>query len=243
MLPSVLPSAENTADPGQATGDRSYQRLAAQILALVGEGELPVGARLPSERTLAERFDVSRTCVREAIIALEVQGAVEVRGGSGIYLCALQAAPRPTFQLPPGPGPIELLRARVLIEPEVAALAASERNDSDLDRIFSALSSMREHIDDKDANQAADRLFHLRIAESTGNGVLLHMVTAMWDCAHGPIWSRIEQHFHTPELRVASQDDHQRVFTALMARDAAAARVAMRAHLERVINEFTQAWR
>jgi GntR family uxuAB operon transcriptional repressor len=239
---SAFLAAESTADLARTNSDRSYQRLAAQILSLVGDGELPVGSRLPSERTLAERFDVSRTSVREAIVALEVQGVVEVRGGSGIYVCAPQGAQRTSFQLPQGPGPIELLRARAVIEPEIAALAASERKDSDLDRIFSALTSMREHIHDKDANQAADRLFHLRIAESTGNGVLLHMATAMWDRARGPVWSKIEQHFHTPDLRVASQDDHQRIFTALMARDVVGARAAMRAHLERVISEFTQAW-
>jgi DNA-binding FadR family transcriptional regulator len=102
---------------------------------------------------------------------------------------------------------------------------------------------MREHMDDKNANAAADRQFHQRIAEATGNSVLLHMVSAMWDHARGPVWTQIEQHFHTPELRRASQDDHQRIFTALMGRDAAGARDAMRAHLERVIAEFTQAWR
>src|SRR6476661_10874399 len=80
----VLPSA-NT--------DRSYQKLAGQILELIGQGEFASGARLPSERALAERFDVSRTSVREAIIALELQGVVEVRGGSGIYICQPQDAP------------------------------------------------------------------------------------------------------------------------------------------------------
>jgi len=60
--------------------DRAYQRLANQVLSLIAEGEFLAGARLPSERALAERFDVSRTSVREAIIALEIQGAVEVRG-------------------------------------------------------------------------------------------------------------------------------------------------------------------
>jgi GntR family uxuAB operon transcriptional repressor len=240
--PLLAADCTPTGDLGRS-GDRSYQRLASQILALINCGEFSVGARLPSERTLADRFEVSRTSVREAIIALEIQGLVEVRGGSGIYTCAAQGAQPASFQLPQGPGPIEVLRARALIESEIASVAASERKDSDLDRIFSALTAMREHMHDKQANDAADRLFHLRIAQSAGNSVLLHMVTAMWDSARGPVWSRIEQHFHTPELRVASQDDHQRIFTALMARDASAARGAMRAHLERVISEFTQAWR
>ncbi|MDP9600881.1 UNVERIFIED_ORG: DNA-binding FadR family transcriptional regulator [Variovorax paradoxus] len=226
--------------------DRSYQKLAAGIAALITEGEFKVGDRLPSERALADRFNVSRTLVREAIIVLEIQGNVEVRGGSGIYVCAPApgaAAPPSAYTLSPGPGPFELLRARCLIEGEIAAVAAESRKDSDLDRIYGALAEMREKMHDKEANEAADRLFHLRIAESTGNSVLLQMVTAVWDHTKAPIWSQLEAHFHTPALRRASQDDHQRVFNALLERDADGARKAMRAHIERVISEFAQAWR
>ncbi len=228
--------------------DRSYQRLASQLLTLIAQGEFKIGERLPSERALAERFDVSRTSVREATIALELQGVVEVRGGSGIYITQAPSAPVtpasfPGFMPATEPGPFELLRARCLIESEIASLAAETRKDGDLDRIFSALADMREHLDDKEANEAADQLFHLRIAESTGNSVLLQMVTAMWAQSKGPVWTKIEHHFHTPELRLASHADHQLIFKALLARDPVAARSAMRAHLERVISEFAQAWR
>jgi DNA-binding FadR family transcriptional regulator len=234
-----------TPEPTDSSGDRTYQKLAARISALIAGGEFEVGARLPSERALAERFDVSRTLVREAIIVLEIQGSVEVRGGSGIYVCVSPVAPSrsTTFMPPAGPGPFELLRARCLIESEIASVAADTRKDADLDRIFAALAAMREHMHDKAANEAADRLFHLRIAESTGNSVLLQMVTALWDHTKAPIWSQMESHFHTPALRQASQDDHQRVFNALLERNAEAARAAMRAHIERVIGEFAQAWR
>ena len=229
----------------ESFSDRSHQKLAARIAALIADGEFEVGARLPAERALADRFEVSRTLVREAIIVLEMQGLVDVRGGSGIYVCAPPTAPaRSTNFMPPtGPGPFELLRARCLIESEIASVAAETRQDSDLDRIYAALAAMREHLHDKAANEAADRLFHLRIAEASGNSVLLQMVTALWDHTKAPIWSQLEAHFHTPALRQASQDDHQRIFTALLERDAAGARAAMRAHIERVIGEFAQAWR
>ena len=225
-------------------GDRSYVGLARQIHGLIAAGDFVAGAKLPSERTLADKFGVSRTQVREAIIALEVQGIVEVRVGSGIYVAAAIEAKPVSFEVPRGPGPIETLKARALIEAEVAALAAVERKDSDLDRMFAALQTMRATMDDKQANHAADRDFHMRIAESTGNTVLLHMVTALWDCARSdPLWDKIEEHFHTPALREASQEDHQRIFTAIMRREPEAARVAMHEHLTRVIGEFTQAWR
>ena len=180
MTLQLIPKPEEpAAKPG---ADRAYLRLAAQIQALVAQGEFAVGKRLPAERALAERFDVSRTSLREAIIALELQGVVEVRGGSGIYVCE---APAGVARLPatqePGAGPFELLRARCLIESEIAALAATTRNDADLDRIFEALTTMREQMMNKAANEAADRAFHLYIAQSTGNSVLLGTVSAMWD--------------------------------------------------------------
>lgn len=228
--------------------DRSYVGLAKQIYDLIASGDEAPGARLPSERTLAERFGVSRTQVREAIIALEVQGVVEVRVGSGIYVAGAVAkaadARAAAFELPRGPGPIETLRARAVVESGVAALAATERKDSDLDRIFAALRSMRESMDDKTANEAADREFHLSIARATGNDMLRLVVTAIWDNSRAdPLWKKIEEHFHTPALRAASQEDHQVIFSAILAGDAEAARTAMHSHLARVIVEFTQAWR
>ena len=116
---------------------------------------------------------------------------VEVRGGSGIYVCE----PKPgVARLPmaqePGAGPFELLRARCLIESEIAGLAATTRKDADLDRMFEALSTMREQMMDKVANEEADRRFHLYIAQSTGNSVLQATVASMWDQARGPVWEK-----------------------------------------------------
>lgn len=225
--------------------DRPYLRLASQIAQLLADKGIGAGERLPSERALADHFEVSRTSVREAIIALELQGQVEVRGGSGAYVLQPSARTAAGSEFTPasGPGPFELLRARCLIESEIASVAAETRKDSDLDRIFEALADMRRHMDDKTLNEAADRRFHLHIAESTGNSVLLQMVQGMWDHAKSPIWAKLDAHFHTPVLRVSSQEDHQKIFDALMARDPSAAHAAMHAHLQRVIKEFTQAWR
>ncbi len=225
--------------------DRPYLRLANQIEELLTRTGIKPGDRLPSERALADQFDVSRTSVREAIIAMELHGIVEVRGGSGVYL--LQSSTRtygtPAYMPESGAGPFELLRARCLIESEVAYVAAETRKDSDLDRIFEALADMRQHLHDKDANVAADRRFHICIADATGNSVLLQMVKAMSDQTDSPVWAKMDQHFHTKSLREAAQQDHQLIFDALLARDPVAARAAMRTHLERVIKEFSQAWR
>jgi len=209
-------------------GERSYQRLAEQIMGLLASGEFAVGARLPSERALADRFNVSRTAVREAVIALEVQELVEVRMGSGIYVRDLPVSAKATY-VHAGPGPFELLQARRLLEGEIAAQAAGLRQDRDVDRIHAA-------------NAASDMQFHLRIAEATGNAVLVQMVTALWAQLRGPIWERLEEHFHTPVMRQASLNDHQLVFSAIASRDSEAARTAMHQHIDRVVSEFVKGW-
>src|SRR5512142_2617649 len=106
---------------------RLYRQIADQIRTLIGSGEFPAGARLPPERDLAKQLRVSRPSVREALIALEVEGLVEVRVGSGIYV---QSPPPPLPSLVSsanghGPaGPFELIDARRAIEGECAAIAA-----------------------------------------------------------------------------------------------------------------------
>ena len=222
-------------------GERSYQRLAEQITQLILSGEFAPGARLPSERNLADRFLVSRTAVREAVIALEVQDIVEVRLGSGIYVRERLFNIKAVY-VPSGPGPFELLRARRLIEGEIAAQAAEVRRDSDIDRIYAALADMRDSCDDKCANEVADLQFHIRIAEATGNTVLAHVVKALWDQLRGPIWAQLEQHFHTPQLRHASLEDHQKVFAAIASQNAVTARAAMHEHIDRVVGEFVTGW-
>ena len=223
------------------SGERTYQRLAEQIMALIHEGEFALGARLPSERGLADRFQVSRTAVREAVIALEVQEIVEVRLGSGIYVRGLPGSVKQLY-VPAGPGPFELLRARRLIEGEIAGQAADLRKDGDIDRIYAALAEMRDNCDDKRANEASDLKFHQRLAEATGNAVLVHVITALWEQLRGPIWARLEDHFHTPALRQASLADHQKVFSAVVSRDVVAARLAMHEHIDRVVGEFVKGW-
>lgn len=232
-------------DESRGTSERSYQDLARKIIELAhSDRDTAAEQRLPSERTLAEMFSVSRTAVREAIIALEVQGLVEVKVGSGIYVLPPGSQAAHGFEISGGPGPIETLRARALIESEIASVAARERRDSDLDRLFETLAAMRNHLADKAPYDAADRQFHLAIAEATGNRVLQHMVQAMWDNARSdPRWDKIEQHFHSQALRETSLNDHQAIFAAISARDAEGARAAMQQHLGRVIQEFSQAWR
>jgi GntR family transcriptional regulator, uxu operon transcriptional repressor len=223
---------------------RLYRQIAAQLSALIASGEFAVGQRLPSERELAAQLGVSRPSLREALIALELEGLVEVRVGAGIWVTAASGRDPSTdpHGQQEGEGPFELLRARWLIEGEIAAAAAREATDVDLASIRTSLTEMERLLKKNTDFSDFDREFHLRIARSTHNGVLQSVVEDLWDRGRGAIWRLMEQHFQTPALRAASVNDHRAIFQALLAHDPREARNAMRAHLQRVDSEFARGW-
>lgn len=221
---------------------RLYRQIADQISGLIASGEFAEATRLPSERDLAVQLGVSRPSVREALIALEVEGKVDVRVGSGIYV----ARRRPAAAIDPdrqGQGPFELLRARGLIEGEIAAEAARTATARDLARVRAAVDDLQRRQKERRDMDPADRDFHLAIAQACHNSALFSVVRDLWDQGRGAVWKRMEHHFQTPELRSAVLRDHQMIFAALEARDPRAARSSIRRHLERVNREFIQGWR
>src|SRR5512145_2412646 len=99
---------------------RLYRRIAEQIVQLIRRGEYRPGDRLPPERDLAKKLHVSRPSVREALIALEVEGYVEVRVGSGVYVTRRPPPMRRAEASTADSGPFELITARRLLESECA---------------------------------------------------------------------------------------------------------------------------
>jgi DNA-binding FadR family transcriptional regulator len=223
---------------------RLYRQIAGQIVELIDRGEFSAGSRLPPERELAVLLGVSRTSVREAIIALEIAGRVEVRVGTGIFVKgtrkALHSSAAPVGD--GGAGPFELLAARAIIEGETAALAARNARKSDIAALRETIVRMRDNADNSIERDAADREFHVRIADATGNGALGYAVAGLWDQRRGDLWARIEAHFHTAALRTRTLADHEAIVDALDARNADAARAAMHRHLRRVAREFQRGW-
>jgi len=220
---------------------RLYRQIADQIRGLIKGGEYRAGARLPPERDLARQLGVSRPSVREALIALEVEGLVEVRIGSGIYVRAHEAtagskAPEATA------GPFELLRARYVIESECAALAAKSAKRAQLNAIEDALDEMDREMDAGRQPLPSDRLFHLRIAEATGNGALVHVIKLLWDERTGELFTRLEHHYDTPDLWRSAMNEHRAVLKSIAAHDPDAARAAMQRHMNQAYKRFSKGW-
>lgn len=220
--------------------DRLYRKIARQLSGLIAAGEFKPGQRLPAERELAQQLGVSRPSVREALIALEIEGKVEVRVGSGVFVC--QPTPQEAAPESEGEGPFELIRARMVVEGETAACAAREASPAEVVEMRAALDELKRAQASAQSTEAPDRAFHLAVARATHNGPLLAVVQMLWDQGRGAIWKTMERHFETPALRAATLKDHRAVLDAIAAGDARAARKAMRAHLERVDREFARGW-
>lgn len=215
---------------------RLYQQIADQIAGLIGRGEFTAGQRLPPERDLARSLGVSRPAVREALVALEIAGLVEVRTGSGAYVRA--KAPSTETYAPAigdaGPSPFDLIAARRMIEGEIAFAAAQTATAEDLDGIAETLAAMEEAMATGRDTREADRLFHARIAGATRNTVLVTMVESLWSHMFAPVFDGLSRRTGLPENQHATLRDHTRVYEALRDRDSDGARQAMRRHLTQV---------
>lgn len=215
---------------------RLFQSVAKQISKLIDEGAYPPGTRLPGERELAEKLGVSRVTIREAEIALQAIGRLEIKTGSGVYV---SENPPAIGTAMPSASAFEVTEARLLIESETAALAAHNIDQEGIDRLERLIERMRTGSEEE-ANEA-DEQFHLTIAEASNNSAMLHTVQSLWKMRE-----------EIPEVREtyaavcvhdtqSRTEEHKAVFDAIMARDPAGARAAMREHFNRLIDAMLDA--
>ncbi len=221
---------------------RLYRQIADQLRQLILSGEYALGERLPAERDLALQLGVSRPSVREALIALEVEGFVEVRVGSGIYVIARKAVASARNLEPDAFGLFEIIRARQLVEGELAAVAALGSTAPLIEGLRDAVIQMETQIAGGEMPIQGDRLFHLRVAEAADNGPLLHTVIQLYDQRNSPLFAQFGQHFENRGSWRKAVAEHKVVIRAIAAADADAARKAMHVHLQRSHDRFAEAW-
>ena len=212
---------------------RLFWRIVEEIETSIEKGQYTAGSRLPPERELAEKFEVSRPTIREAIIALEVRNKVEVKTGSGVYVLDNANSDQSSQSI----NAFEITQARALIEGEVAALAAASISDEQLKDLDNTLTMMKNGED----VQEADRQFHLTIAQSTRNAAMIHSVENLWSLRTST--QQIIEDYDS----VCSKDndktlaEHTEIYNALLSRNPADARAAMHAHFNRLINTLFDA--
>lgn len=216
---------------------RLYLQVAEQLLALIKSGTFKPGQSLPSERDLAQQFGVSRPTVREAMIAMEIGGAVEVRSGSGVYVLKPGAGP---LKFTDDPGPYEILEARRLIEADTCALAAQRISEQQLAELVALLDVMEQENHEEEAAEEADERFHCLIAEASGNSALHATITWLWDLRNkSEISTRFHQRIRDEGIKPIIAD-HRAIVKALRKRDSDAAREAMNNHLLRVVEHLLE---
>lgn len=245
------PSSDNRMPIESVESRRLYRQIADQINRLIEAGEYKPGERLPAERILATQLHVSRPTVREALIALEVEGRVDIRGGTGVFVeekkdGAAPDVPQITVTgnvstLPP-PGPLEVLDARDMVEPEVAALAARNATPEMIATIARALGDMVCCSSTDPRHVEFDHNFHFSLAEATGNGALVQTVEVLWAMRVAPLYIRLQNHFHNETVWQRAIIEHREIFEAIKRGDAKAARTAMHRHLNNARKRYISNW-
>ncbi len=230
---------------------RMYRRSAEERRGDMLRGVWPIGSKLPPERDLAKHLGVSRPSLREALIALEVEGLIEVRTGSGIYVRSI--TPRPMQSNAIGPnnsrdipltwGPLEVMYAREIIEVEIASLAAKNARKSEISDMHKGLALMREASAKGLLTREGDEAFHLAIARACGNDVLIFMVQQAWAARDGELFERLGDYFEHPDSWNKAIQEHEAVLHAIEVHDSKAARRAMQVHLRNATKRYSASWK
>jgi DNA-binding FadR family transcriptional regulator len=221
--PADAPRAER--DPIIRVNRRSVvDDVRAQLVSLIESGHFQVDEKLPSENSLAKSFNVSRPMVREALVGLNALGLTTSRTGRGTFVVSNQVN---TTQLTRRFPSNDLTEVRLLVEVPAASMAAVRRSPEQVRQLGQLQEALRAEEDEKRRHDI-DALFHIAIAEATGNPILVRMV--------GELRAILREQAATktilPERRLAEVAEHQAIVEALARGDAQAAGRAMERHLQ-----------
>jgi len=219
---------------------RAYENIVRQIRALIENGKLKQGDRLPNERELSSTFKVSRATVREAILSLEAVKLLIRRQGDGTYVIAsseealVQPLAAALFQK--GGDLLDIFSLRKLLEPEVAQLASEKATSEEINDLGKILTKQEIEVAcNKDSIQT-DIDFHHLLARMGRNRVLERLLLA----SDQIIGQTRQRYLQTEERKQKSFTGHKDIFIAIKNRDGTGARQAMRRHLEEVENILLQ---
>lgn len=220
-------------------GRRGGSQVRQWLLEMLASGRYVAGSKLPTERAVADQLGVPRSAVRNALAALEAEGMVVRRIGSGTFV-AKRAAPaseaketRPPIVAVSDASPTEIMEARLLIEPRIAALAVAHATLPDFERMEQC-NRNAEATNDFERFEHWDAALHQAIAEATHNRLVIAIYTAITRARDQADWGELKRRSLTPERREHYREEHRRIVAALRARDAASAEAALLDHLRRV---------
>jgi GntR family transcriptional repressor for pyruvate dehydrogenase complex len=217
---------------------RLYEQIVQQIEESILKGTLRPGNQLPAERELAQQFGVSRTAVREAVKALREKGLVEAYSGRGTFVTdgtsqAIRQSLDLIVKIGQPDGSTSLAELRAILEPEIAALAASRGEEQHLTTMREAVEVMDGSRQDPEAFIEADLDFHLALAEAAANPLILSLI----DSIVGLLREQRMKIFRVDGGPERGQFHHKRILQAIELRDPEKARTTMRDHLQQVCED------
>jgi len=214
---------------------RLYEQIAEQIGQLVRSSEIKPGDKLPSESTLARQLGVSRPSVREAMIALETAGIVEVKNGNGTYVRALPKGDlKVHWAKETDPGPLEQFEARRVVECELAALAAKRAKPAEIDALEAIVDRIARKVE-AGRNVDSDHLdFHVAAAALAGVPMLATLVESLFRMRNSAMWLTIREKVSDGDSLKKGVAFRRAFVACLRAGDSRGAQAAMRQHFARV---------
>ena len=215
------------------TADTADRRDALDALhGFLEAGNFAPGDRLPPERELMVRLGLTRTALRKALDSLEHEGRIWRHVGKGTFIASQSGAARPgrLLELSAQVSPVDMMRARLSLEPAIAREAAVGASQEAVRLVLQARDQAFE-APDWDTYEAEDDHFHRSIAEATGNVLLLELFDQLNQVRRAVAWNSVVRHSTRPPRDHSSFEQHNRIADAIAARNPADAHAAMRDHL------------
>lgn len=215
--------------------ERLYQKAANILIGLIRQGRYQPGELLPAEREMSKLLNIGRSTLREALIVLELSGWVEIRSGSGIYVCEMQG--RESLTLPSYEySPHHVMQARQAVECELVTIVANSHTDKDVDILNMLVEEMDFCIRENRVADfyRSDRKFHLSLGEISANNILSEMNKIVWNRRVNIPYLNLDEPDSSLEELVLFNDDHKKIVQAIREGNGHNARSAMVNHLERI---------
>lgn len=223
-----------------------YEQVADEIRTGIMNGTYLPGSRLPSERDLAQRLKVSRPAVREAIGALQNEGMVVTRYGSGTYVAELEVTPPPALgdaRSEADFSPISTLEVRLLIEPAIARLAARRaKRDAVAESYLERMAGVKDITDPMQQAlwSECDRLFHRQLAVMTEDVLIVKIADEINKSMAQPLWNRLrDDGIYDPDRIQLYVAEHRLIYEAIVSGDEDAAAFYVEGHLKRVQRDIS----
>ena len=205
----------------------------------ISKGTFVARDRLPPERTLAETYTVARGTIREALNQLAAEGLVEIRPGSGTYVAI--GVSEDTNPVVANAGPLELIDARFALEPHICRLAVLHGRQQDFDRMERLMDVMESPGTDAIMFANADTEFHSVLAETTGNGLLIWIVSQINSVRNQEQWAQMRPLTLNDAIITQYNNQHRQIVNAIRTREPERAAMLMKEHLETARLSLTRA--